>query len=108
VSGDEGNVEIDTAVTRAYFFWSASALVDGQTKPITSSASKQGSDYTVTLVYPHGTKIVHDPILGVGSIVAAGLLGSTLLYIALGAAILAAGLVFAVRRLRPRIQNSVR
>lgn len=106
-SSDQGDVEVDTAVTRGYFSWSNSALVDNVARPVNSTLSKEGEDHLITLIYPHGTKIVHDPILGVGPIPAVGLFGSALLYIALGAAILAVGLVFAIRKVRPRIQNSV-
>nr|MDO8100619.1 hypothetical protein [Candidatus Njordarchaeota archaeon] len=104
-SGDEGEVEVETEVTRGYFSWSNSALVDNVARPVNSSVSKQ-EDYQITLIYPHGTKIVHDPILGVGPVPATSFLSSPLFYITLGAAILAVALVFAIRRARPRIQNS--
>jgi len=51
----------------AYFTWAPSATVDGQTaevKAYTRSSRSEMMNYT-ELNYPHGDKIVHDPVIGV-------------------------------------------
>lgn len=104
--GNEEEIKIKDTTNEVYFSWLASASVDGVARPVNSTVSKTAEESLVTLTYPHGTTIVHDPKLGVSPLPVAGF-GSMLLFVALAAAIVAVALVAVIRRVHPRIQNSV-
>jgi hypothetical protein len=49
----------------SYFTWNKNATVDGNPVTVTSTSKGNGALQEVQLNYPHGTNIVHDPIIGV-------------------------------------------
>jgi hypothetical protein len=49
----------------AYFTWAPSVKVDGEEVEVKVLGREQGRVHFVELNYPHGTEIVHDPIIGV-------------------------------------------
>jgi hypothetical protein len=51
---------------QALFSWNGPLTVDGKSSTVSVSATSQGDeDKVLNLVYPHGTSIVHDPMIGV-------------------------------------------
>jgi len=51
----------------AYFTWSSTATVDGNSVNVVAFQNNTNALHLVELNYPHGTDISHDPIIGVGS-----------------------------------------
>lgn len=102
----------------AYFYWNTNAIVDGKTVAVKSEQLSNGTFARIILNYPHGTSILHDPILGAGTGLpsqiptAGGALGTSAMsldiYLLIGAAALitlVSALALAVRRrmIEPRL-----
>jgi len=51
----------------AYFMWNTYAVVDGNSVAVKSEQLSNGTFARIILNYPHGTSILHDPILGAGT-----------------------------------------
>jgi len=99
--GVEKEVEVKSATAEGYFSWSTEALVDGVSKEVKSSVTNTEKGKLITLSYPNGKEIVHDPKLGVSLL--SGLAGLPWVYIAAGAAIIALAVAVGIRLLRPKM-----
>jgi len=62
----ESEIKVKSETAEGYFSWENRALVDGATKPVNSSLTKEEERVLINLCYPRGTSIIHDPKLGVG------------------------------------------
>jgi hypothetical protein len=65
--GGESEVHIRSANATGFFSWSTDAKVDSVPKPVKSSVTTTLKGRFITLSYPRGTEIIHDPKLGVAT-----------------------------------------
>jgi len=59
--GAASEISFSQGGNSGYFSWSNSAIVDGQNRPVLSSLSYN----VLSLIYPYGHVIIHDPFLGI-------------------------------------------
>ncbi|MFA5870257.1 MAG: hypothetical protein WC941_11250 [Candidatus Bathyarchaeia archaeon] len=63
--GGESEVHIRSANATGFFSWSTDAKIDSVPKPVKSSVTTTLKGRFITLSYPRGTEIIHDPKIGV-------------------------------------------
>ena len=61
----ESEVKVKSEKALGYFSWENWTMVDGDTETVNHSFTGREEDTVINLCYPHGSKIVHDPKLGV-------------------------------------------
>ncbi len=61
----EKEVYIKSANATGFFSWAPEAKVDGVAKPVKSSVTNTLNGKIITIAYPRGAEIAHDPKLGV-------------------------------------------
>lgn len=100
---DSSQLNLTQSSLGGFFRWADSAFVDGVQRPVGAT----WFDETLTLSYPSGQLVVHDPIIGIrsmaplsGSLVKLGPIGEPLLY-GLGLA-LATGVILGAVAIRTR------
>lgn len=62
----ETEIKVESNTAEGYFNWESWALVDGNNMTVTDSTTDDGDEKYINLCYPSGTRIVHDPKIGVG------------------------------------------
>jgi len=62
----ESEIKVKSKTADGYFSWENWAIVDGVNSTVNHSLTKTEEDTLINLCYPHGSNIIHDPILGVG------------------------------------------
>jgi len=101
-TGVEKEVKVEAQGVEGFFSWSNQAMVDGVSKEVKSSINPEDDDMQITLSYPNGKQIVHDPKLGVNITTGGqtGILPTTYIYASVGiaAAILITVTVIVLRR----------
>lgn len=63
-NGDEKELEIKSANATGFFSWNNTAQIDGISKQVKSNTATDNGRL-VTLAYPNGQNIVHDPKIGI-------------------------------------------
>ncbi len=63
---EETEVKVKSKVAEGYFNWESWAWVDGAKETVTDSMTGDGDETYINLCYPRGSRIVHDPKIGVG------------------------------------------
>jgi hypothetical protein len=100
---DDSELNLTNDGLGGYFRWAETALIDGVSRPVGSTWDVQ----TLTLSYPYGETIVHDPVIGVNSVASSsgtvdvGVSGDPLLYgvgVAIAAGAVAGAVIMTVRK----------
>ena len=101
---DSAQLNITKSTMGGFFRWTDTALVDGVVAPVNASLTAD----TLTLSYPRGESIVHDPVLGVrsvaplsGPVAKVGIAGNVLMYF-VGVAFATAAVLAAVATRRSK------
>lgn len=100
LNGEE-EVEVRSENAEGYFSWSKEVFVDGVSREVESSVMSTEDGKLISLNYPNGMEIVHDPKLGISLL--STMISLPWIYIVAGAAIVALVVVASIRVFRPKM-----